>query len=180
MLIRLQSGFHFRRGIPVRFRPALGKREIWHSLETLDRNLARTRACAMYGLTSQLFECISLAMFSSEETSSLNKAVETFQEALATSDLHPVQQDLFQSIVQTYDSEIQPLKARYKTMNAEHLLARMEDHQRVSSVLEKIGPEINALMDIIHKIKKIFEKHGTRLVQPIQKTSFRKHLEPQK
>ncbi|WP_338085305.1 MULTISPECIES: DUF6538 domain-containing protein [Gluconobacter] len=42
MLIRLQSGFHFRRGIPVRFRPALGKREIWHSLETLDRNLART------------------------------------------------------------------------------------------------------------------------------------------
>lgn len=119
MLIRLQSGFHFRRGIPVRFRPALGKREIWHSLETLDRNLARARACAMYGLTSQLFECISLAMSSSEETSSLNKAVETFQETLATSDL----QDLFQSIVQTYDSEIQALKARYKTMNAEHLLA---------------------------------------------------------
>lgn len=137
MLIRLQSGFHFRRGIPVRFRSALGKREIWHSLETLDRNLARTRACAMYGLTSQLFECISLAMSSSEETSSLNKAVETFQEALATSDLHPVQQDLFQSIVQTYDSEIQALKARYKTMNAEHLLARIEDHQRVSSVLIK-------------------------------------------
>ena len=93
-------------------------------------------------------------MSSSEETSSLNKAVETFQEALATSDLHPVQQDLFQSIVQTYDSEIQALKARYKTMNAEHLLARMEDHQRVSSVLEKIGPEINALTDIIHKLGK--------------------------
>nr|WP_233142713.1 tyrosine-type recombinase/integrase [Gluconobacter sp. DsW_056] len=93
-------------------------------------------------------------MSSSEETSSLNKAVETFQETLATSDLHPVQQDLFQSIVQTYDSEIQALKARYKTMNAEHLLARMEDHQRVSSVLEKIGPEINALTDIIHKLGK--------------------------
>ncbi|WP_371822776.1 MULTISPECIES: DUF6538 domain-containing protein [unclassified Gluconobacter] len=75
MLIRLQSGFHFRRGIPVRFRAALGKREIWHSLETLDRDLARTRACAMYGLTSQLFEFISLAMSPSEETSSLNKAV---------------------------------------------------------------------------------------------------------
>lgn len=117
MLIRLQSGFHFRRGIPVRFRTALGKREIWHSLETLDRNLARTRACAMYGLTSQLFECISLAMSHPEETSSLNTAVETFQEALSTSDLHPVQQDLFQSIIQTYDSEIQALKARYKTMN---------------------------------------------------------------
>ncbi|WP_346345082.1 DUF6538 domain-containing protein [Gluconobacter cerinus] len=42
MLIRLQSGFHFRRGIPVRFRPAPGNREIWHSLETLDRNLAKT------------------------------------------------------------------------------------------------------------------------------------------
>ncbi|MFT8354653.1 MAG: DUF6538 domain-containing protein [Gluconobacter japonicus] len=55
MLIRLQAGFHFRRGIPVRFRPALGKREIWHSLETFDRNLARTRACAMYGLTSSAF-----------------------------------------------------------------------------------------------------------------------------
>ncbi|WP_346343968.1 DUF6538 domain-containing protein [Gluconobacter cerinus] len=38
MLIRLQSGFHFRRGIPLRFRPILGKREIWHSLETPDRN----------------------------------------------------------------------------------------------------------------------------------------------
>ncbi|AQS87462.1 phage integrase [Neoasaia chiangmaiensis NBRC 101099] len=180
MLIRLQSGFHFRRGVPVRFRTALGKREIWHSLETLDRNLARTRACALYGLTSQLFECISLAMSPSKETSSLTKAVETFQEALATSDLHPVQQDLFQSIVQTYDSEIQALKARYKTMNAEHLLARMQDHQRVSSVLEKIGPEINALTDIIHKLGKSARSPGeealtklseqvaalTQLVQP--------------
>ncbi|WP_349292011.1 DUF6538 domain-containing protein [Gluconobacter sp. Dm-74] len=46
VLIRLQSGFHFRRGIPLRFRPILGKREIWHSLETPGRNLARTRACA--------------------------------------------------------------------------------------------------------------------------------------
>ncbi|WP_249196965.1 DUF6538 domain-containing protein [Gluconobacter cerinus] len=137
MLIRLQSGFHFRRGIPVRFRPALGKREIWHSLETLDRNLARTRACAMYGLTSQLFECISLAMSSSGKISSLNKAVETFQETLAAScSAGPV------PVHCPDDSEIQALKARSKTMNAEHLLARMEDHQRVSSVLEKISPEI--------------------------------------
>ncbi|MFT8802768.1 MULTISPECIES: DUF6538 domain-containing protein [Gluconobacter] len=60
VLFRLQSGFHFRCGIPVRFRPTLGKREIWHSLETLDRNLARPRTRAMYRLTSQLFECISL------------------------------------------------------------------------------------------------------------------------
>nr|WP_294917447.1 DUF6538 domain-containing protein [uncultured Neokomagataea sp.] len=160
MLIRLQSGFHFRRGIPLRFRLLLGKREIWHSLETSNRSLARTRACAMYGLTSQLFECISLAMSHPEEKSSLNTVVETFQKVLSTSNLHPVQQDLFQSIIQTYDSEIQALKACYNSMNAEHLLARMEEHQRVSSVLEKIGPEINTLTDIIYKLGKSARSPG--------------------
>ncbi len=40
----------------------------------------------------------------------LNKAIETFQEALT-------HLTCIQSIVQTYDSEIQALKARYKTIN---------------------------------------------------------------
>lgn len=162
MLIRLQSGFHFRRGIPVRFRPALGKREIWHPLETLDRNLARTRACAMYGLTSQLFECISLAMSSSEETSSLNKAVETFPEALAVScSAGPVPvhcPDLRQC-----DSGSEVLLQNHERRA---LLARMEDHQRASSGLEKIAPEISALTAIIHKLEKSARRTGHGLSGP--------------
>ncbi|WP_249211803.1 hypothetical protein [Gluconobacter cerinus] len=95
----------------------------------------------MYGLTSQLFECISLAMSSSEETSSLNKAVETFQETLAISDLHPVQQDLFQSIVQTYDSEIQALKPCYKTMNAEHFWQEWKTISGFPACLRRLVPK---------------------------------------
>ncbi|WP_249202785.1 MULTISPECIES: hypothetical protein [Gluconobacter] len=51
-------------------------------------------------------------------------------------------------------------------MNAEHLLARMEDHQRVSSVLEKIALEISALTDIIHKLGKSASRTGHGLSGP--------------
>ncbi|MFT8877673.1 MAG: DUF6538 domain-containing protein [Gluconobacter potus] len=102
MLIRLQSGLHFRRGIPARFQTALGKREIWHSLDTLDRNLARTRACVMYGLTSQLFECISLTIKHAQKAYE-GKCLMADALLSVTNTVHPsadTPQILFESVIQ--------------------------------------------------------------------------------
>ena len=49
MLVRQGSQYHFRRVVPARLRSVVGRGEVWASLGTTDRQIARARACSLYG-----------------------------------------------------------------------------------------------------------------------------------
>ncbi len=55
VLIRQGSSFHFRRTVPARLRPVIGRREFWASLGTSSPTLARARAGRLYAQAEEIF-----------------------------------------------------------------------------------------------------------------------------
>ncbi|WP_308410032.1 DUF6538 domain-containing protein [Komagataeibacter saccharivorans] len=58
MLIRLQSGYHFCRAVPSHTRDIVGKKELWLSLDTNKREVAKPYACAVFAETERLFRSV--------------------------------------------------------------------------------------------------------------------------
>lgn len=55
MLVRQGAVYHFRRRVPERLRAVIGKRELWYSLRTTERQQAKSRAAALWVWTEQVF-----------------------------------------------------------------------------------------------------------------------------
>ena len=53
MLVR--QGLHFRRAVPARLRPVVGRGELWASLGTSSRVVARVRAGRLYAVAEEIF-----------------------------------------------------------------------------------------------------------------------------
>lgn len=60
MLALVGTHYHFRRVVPVAFRPLFGKTEFWISLKTGNRSEARLSAMALHAQTSALFRTARL------------------------------------------------------------------------------------------------------------------------
>ncbi|WP_371858545.1 DUF6538 domain-containing protein, partial [Gluconobacter oxydans] len=54
MLIRRDAGYSFRQRVPDAIRTFIGKNEIWVSLDTNKKDIAKNRASAIYILTNKL------------------------------------------------------------------------------------------------------------------------------
>jgi hypothetical protein len=55
MLVRQGAVYHFRRRIPQSLRSMMGQGEIWHSLGTTSRRIAKARAASLYALSEEIF-----------------------------------------------------------------------------------------------------------------------------
>jgi integrase len=55
MFVLQGSVYHFRRRVPAHLRGLLGKSEVWQSLHTASRQIAKARAAALYAVTDHLF-----------------------------------------------------------------------------------------------------------------------------
>ena len=55
MLALRGTVYHFRKRVPERLKPVVGRSEIWFSLQTSSKREAYKRGCLLYGLTQGLF-----------------------------------------------------------------------------------------------------------------------------
>ena len=55
MLVLQGRTYHFRRRVPDRLRAVIGKAELWHSLNTTSRQIAKARAAAVYLASDRVF-----------------------------------------------------------------------------------------------------------------------------
>ncbi|BAT20591.1 DUF6538 domain-containing protein [Asaia bogorensis] len=55
MLVRRPAGYAFRRVIPTYLRELMRRRELWVTLDTNDKSLAKSRACAPSLATGRLY-----------------------------------------------------------------------------------------------------------------------------
>ena len=74
MLTRQGIVFHFRRVVPARLRPLIGKREWWASLCTASATLARARAGLLYAAAEEVIEMAKQAADAQEELARLQQA----------------------------------------------------------------------------------------------------------
>lgn len=79
MLVRQGSVYHFRRAVPARLRPLVGKDEIWGSLGTSCATNARARAGVIYAAVERYFavadELIQLQNSPEDEERALLRAI---------------------------------------------------------------------------------------------------------
>lgn len=55
MMVRQGATYHFRRRVPLPAQPALGLKEVWRSLKTASRPIAKERAAGLYLLTNRVY-----------------------------------------------------------------------------------------------------------------------------
>ncbi|WP_143225576.1 DUF6538 domain-containing protein [Acetobacter pomorum] len=141
-LVKMSSGYHLRRWVPLDLRRILGKNEIWHTLETHDKEIAKIRGCAIFGLTSQFFMSV--------------KKVKSYLYEPATDlvDSLDIRDDLVKNailkIIESYESQIKAIKDQYRLAKAEHYLERVEDYERLKNLtemVEKSKPELDAVIE---------------------------------
>ncbi|MGD7069379.1 DUF6538 domain-containing protein [Acetobacter sp. AAB5] len=145
MLIRRPSGYSYRQKIPLPLRPLLGKREIWVTLETNDRSLAKSRGCAIFCLTDKLFGLLRI-MADSELCQDANDFIRK--------DLPEHDRTLFDGIIRRYEIELVSMRSQFKVMNAEHLLARVEQQDRFDQFVQKAIKDVTSLHDMMKNTPK--------------------------
>lgn len=145
VLIRRPSGYSYRQKIPHNLRPAIGKRELWVTLETNDRSLAKSRGCAIFCLTDKLFGLLKF-MDDNELCQDANDIIRE--------DLRSPHKSLFDGIIRRYEIELTSLRSQFKVMNAEHLLARVEQQDRFSKFVEQAKQDVSTLHDMMKNTPK--------------------------
>ncbi|WP_148301372.1 DUF6538 domain-containing protein [Asaia prunellae] len=72
MLVRRPAGYAFRRVIPTHLRELMRRRELWVTLDTNDKSLAKSRACAISLATDRLFSGVHRVTQESFRTSMIH------------------------------------------------------------------------------------------------------------
>lgn len=141
-LVRIGTVYNLRRWVPLDVKQIIGKNELWHSLETSDKELAKNRACAIFSLTSDFFASV--------------KTVKSYLYEPATElvDSLDIRDDLVKNaiskIIESYESQIKNIKDQYRLAEAEHYLERMEDYQRLKNLtdaVQKAEPQLDAVLE---------------------------------
>lgn len=109
MLLRLPSGYHFRRHIPSHLRDVLGKREVWHSLGTTKRDMAKTYVCEIYVSTEKLSFSATRLMDELKETKDFIK-----------NELPDEMWEVFEFLIKDYQDQIKILKTKYERQELRH------------------------------------------------------------
>ncbi|GLH28467.1 hypothetical protein WSS15_11170 [Acetobacter pasteurianus] len=149
MLIRRPSGYSYRQKVPLPIRAFLGKRELWIALDTNDKALAKNRASAIYILTNKLFSELKIV---SKEVSEANfpKELSHDENDIIRDIIDARFKPLFDEVIARYETELSNLKSQYQVMNAEHLLARLEQ----DDAFLKFADNANSDVRKIHQLMK--------------------------
>ena len=142
MLIRRPSGYSYRQKVPLPIRAFLGKRELWIALDTNDKSLAKNRACEIFNLTNKLFS--RLKIMAQELAQDSNDIIRD----IIDSRFKP----LFDEVISSYETEISNLKSQYQLMNAEHLLARIEQDDEFKKFAKDATDEVSKIHGLMKDI----------------------------
>ncbi|MFT8336075.1 DUF6538 domain-containing protein [Acetobacter orientalis] len=85
MLHLLGSHYYFRRTIPHALRPLLGRTEIFLSLQTNSKRVARERAAGLYARTGQFFSKAKV-MYEDASPEELRKLIALYQDIMRDTD----------------------------------------------------------------------------------------------
>lgn len=143
-LVRIGATYNLRRWVPLDLRKILRKNEMWHSLETSDVEVAKIRACAIFGLTSHFFASVR----------TMTKSY-IYDDALEVADGSP-DRSIIKDIIEAYEAHVIELKTQYKLAQAEHYLQRMEDYQqykKVENIINVAKPELDAVLSYMKEHK---------------------------
>lgn len=147
-LVRIGTVYNLRRWVPLDVRQIIGKNELWHSLETSDKELAKNRACAIFSLTSDFFASV--------------KTVKSYlyEPATELADSLDIRDDFVKNaiskIIESYELQIKEMRTQFKLQQAEHYMERMEDYQRLKNLtemVEKSKPKLNAVLSYMKDSK---------------------------
>lgn len=158
-LVRLDSGYHLRRWVPLDIRKTLRKNEIWHSLETNEPEVAKIRACAIFSATSKFFIVVR-NMTKSYIYHSANELVDDLETD------HDKQ--ILTKIIDTYESHVRELKAQYRLQQGEHYLERLEDYQRLKNLtdaVQKAEPQLDAVLSYVKDNKDFDAYNSIKIMQ---------------
>lgn len=142
-LVRLDSGYHLRRWVPLDIRALIGKNEIWHSLETNEPEIAKLRGCDIFSATSKFFIVVK-NMTKSYIYNSANELVGDLET--------DYDKKILSKIIDTYELHVRELKAQYRLAEGEHYLQRMEDYQRLKNLtdaVQKAEPQLDAVLSYV-------------------------------
>ncbi|MPQ74800.1 DUF6538 domain-containing protein [Acetobacter senegalensis] len=140
-LVRLDSGYHLRRWVPLDIRKILAKNEIWHSLETNNSEIAKLRGCDIFSATSKFF----IVVRNMTKSYIYHSASELISEMSSDND-----KKILSKIIDTYELHVRELKSQYRLQEGEHYLERMADYQRLKTLtdaVEKSKPELEAVLE---------------------------------
>ncbi|WP_366125538.1 DUF6538 domain-containing protein [Acetobacter cerevisiae] len=151
----MPSGYHFRRRVPSHLRDVLGKREVWHSLGTTKRDMAKAYACEVYVSTEKLFISATRLMDELKETEDFIK-----------NELSDEMREVFEFLIKDYQDQIKILKTKYKQQELRHALDSLKDAkelERAKNIAERgaellnktikyVKPEKSLLADIQSQI----------------------------
>lgn len=141
-LVRIGTVYNLRRWVPLDVRQIIGKNELWHSLETSDKELAKNRACAIFSLTSDFFASVKIVK------SYLYEPATELVDSLDIRD--DLVKNAISKIIESYESQIKNIKDQYRLAEAEHYLERMQDYERLKNLtdaVEKSKPELDAVLE---------------------------------
>ncbi|OUJ17364.1 integrase [Acetobacter orientalis] len=143
MLIRLQSGYHFRRAVPSHIRDIVGKKELWLSLGTNKREVAKPYACAVFAETERLFRSVMhlKTELSEDENFIRNELPEDVQE-------------LFDLLIQDYQHRIASLQTQYDHQKLRHSIESLEQGEKLEKARNLTGRSVHLLERTVTDLKK--------------------------
>lgn len=143
MLIRLQSGYHFRRAVPSHIRDIVGKKELWLSLGTNKREVAKPYACAVFAETERLFRSV---MHLKTELSE--------DETFIRDELPEDVRELFDLLIQDYQHRIAELQTQYDHQKLRHSMDSLEQMQKLEKARTLTGKSVHLLERTVTDLKK--------------------------
>lgn len=143
MLIRLQSGYHFRRAVPSHICDIVGKKELWLSLGTNKREVAKPYACAVFAETERLFRSV---MHLKTELSE--------DENFIRNELPEDMQELFDLLIQDYQHRIASLQTQYDHQRLRHSMESLEQVEKLEKARNLTGRSAHLLERTVTDLKK--------------------------
>ncbi|KDE21359.1 hypothetical protein AZ09_00730 [Acetobacter aceti 1023] len=147
-MVRIGTVYNLRRWVPLDVRQIIGKNELWHSLETSDKELAKNRACVIFSLTSDFFASVKIVK------SYLYEPATELVDSLDIRD--DLVKNAISKIIESYELQIKEMRTQFKLQQAEHYMERMEDYQRLKNlteIVEKSKPKLNAIVSYMKDSK---------------------------
>ncbi len=183
VLIHRQSGYYFRCRVPARLKEIIGKREIWHPLQTSLQSVAKDRASAVYSVTRKLFSDIESVMNETHNTYSkaLSDAIAdkgipdySIPSQIDPDAIHDIRDGIdsdirkreFDELIRLYDATIEYIATQYKYSHNRHVYAHVHAVKDQGKLLDHLNdktvPLINDMQQAIDVLLKKAQVGGNQ------------------
>ncbi|MFT8719907.1 DUF6538 domain-containing protein [Acetobacter sp.] len=139
----MPSGYHFRRRVPSHLRDVLGKREVWHSLGTTKRDMAKAYACEVYVSTEKLFISATRLMDELKE-----------HEDFIKNELSDEMREVFEFLIKDYQDQIKILKTKYERQELRYALDSLKSVKELERAKDVAGRGVRLLEETFTEIEK--------------------------